>query len=260
MLEDIRKIYEYREMMKSLVKKELRSRYKASVLGFFWTFLNPILMLIVYSIVFSTVMRVNIPGYNYSLFLFVGLIPWIFFSTSVQQSTMVMIVNSNMLKKIYFPRMILPLSIVATNLVNMLLSFIIIFIVVIIFGCPISFLYLYLPPIIIIELLFATGISLILSSITVYFRDLEHIISIVLMAWLYVTPVLYSTDYIPKEYLALFQVNPMMPIIEAYRAVLMFSKTPDIFGLLYACSVALVLIVIGYYTFSRLQRRFAEEI
>lgn len=260
MLKDIMKVYEYREMLKNNVRKELRARYKGSVLGFFWTFLNPLLMLIVYSIVFSTVMKIKIPNYNYTLFLFVGLVPWTFLSAAVQQSTTIITANSNLIKKVYFPRIILPLTTTLTNLTNMLLTFIIAFIALIFFKSPFSVWYIYLPAIIIIETIFTLAVTLFLSSITVYFRDLEHIVSIVLMAWLYLTPVIYPAEYIPSSVFNLFKINPMFSIIESYRDILMFNRQPEIFGMLYVLMLSILLLAAGYFVFDLLQRRFAEEI
>ena len=260
MLKDIMKIYEYREMLKNNIRKELRARYKGSVLGFFWTFLNPLLMLIVYSIVFSTVMKVSIPNYSYTLFLFVGLVPWTFLSASVQQSTTIITANSNLIKKVYFPRIILPLTITLTNLVNMLLTFIIVFIALIFFKSSFSVWYIYLPVIIIIETIFVLGIILFLSSITVYFRDLEHIVSIVLMAWMYLTPVIYPIEYIPSSVFNIFKMNPMFVIIESYRDILMFNRQPETFGLFYVLMLSILFLAAGYFVFDKLQRRFAEEI
>lgn len=260
MLKDLSRIYEYREMIKNSVRKELRGRYKGSILGFLWTFLNPLLMLVIYTIVFATIMKVNVPDHSYAIFLFVGLIPWTYFAATVQQSTTTIIANSNLIKKIYFPRMILPISVTATNLVNMLLTFIIVFAAVWIFDSGINLLYLYLPIIIIIETILALGFSVILSSVTVYFRDMEHIFSIIMMAWFYFTPIIYPNEYIPSSLLLLFRINPMMPLIEAYRDVLMFNKIPDTMGLLYVLLFSIGLLAIGYYIFNSLQKRFAEEI
>jgi len=260
MLKDIMKIYEYREMLKNNVRKELRARYKGSVLGFFWTFLNPLLQLIVYSIVFSTIMKISIPNYSYTLFLFVGLVPWTFLSASVQQSTTVITANGNLIKKVYFPRIILPLTITMTNLVNMLLTFIIVFIALIFFKAHFSVWYIYLPVVIIIETIFTMAVTLFLSSMTVYFRDLEHIVGIILMAWNYLTPIIYPAEYIPSSVFYLFKMNPMFSIIESYRDILMFNRQPETFGLLYVLMLSILLIVAGYFVFDRLQRRFAEEI
>lgn len=260
MQKDIIKVYEYREMLKNNVRKELRARYKGSVLGFFWTFLNPLLQLIVYSIVFSTIMKITIPNYSYTLFLFVGLVPWTFLSASVQQSTTIITANSNLIKKVYFPRIILPLTTTMTNLVNMLLTFVIVFIALIFFKSRFSVWYVYLPVIIIIETIFTLAVTLFLSSMTVYFRDLEHIVGIVLMAWLYLTPVIYPAEYIPSSIIKIFKMNPMFLIIESYRDILMFNRQPETFGLLYVLMLSGILLVVGYIIFDRLQRRFAEEI
>jgi len=260
MLKDIKKIYEYREMLKNNVRKELRARYKGSVLGFFWTFLNPLLQLVVYSIVFSTVMKVKVPNYNYTIFLFVGLVPWNFLQASVQQSTTIITVNSNLIKKIYFPRVILPLTVTLTNLINMLLTFIIVFIALFAFGSHVSIWYIFLPVIIVVEGIFVLALTLFISSMTVYFRDLEHIIGIILMAWTYLSPVIYPSEYIPSSVFKLFKMNPMFSVIESYRDVLMFNRQPDMLGLLYVFMLAVLLLAIGYVVFDRLQRRFAEEI
>lgn len=260
MLKDIKRVFEYREMLKNNVRKELRARYKGSVLGFFWTFLNPLLQLVVYSIVFSTVMKVKVPNYNYTIFLFVGLVPWNFLAASVQQSTTVITANSNLIKKIYFPRIILPLTITMTNLINMLLTFVIVFIALFVFGSQISIWYVFLPVIIVVETIFVLALTLFLSSITVYFRDLEHITGIILMAWIYLSPVIYTSEYIPSSVFNLFKMNPMFSIIESYRDVLMFNRLPDMYGLLYVLMLSMILLLVGYKVFDKLQRRFAEEI
>lgn len=260
MLSEIKKLYEYREMLKNTVKKELRARYKGSVLGFLWTFLNPLLTLIVFSIVFSKVMRVSIPNYSYTVFLFVGLIPWTYCSATISQSTTIIVTNSNLIKKVYFPRVLLPISITATNLINMLLSFIIVFAALFFSGSKVNIWYIYLPIIILLQTILTLGISLMISSITVYFRDLEHIMSIVVMAWFYLTPIVYTNDYIPKELFTAFKMNPMMFIIDSYRDILMFSKQPETSGVLYVFMLSLIFLVCGYITFNILQRRFAEEV
>lgn len=260
MFKKISEIYDYREMIKNSVRKELRARYKGSVLGFFWTFLNPLLMLIVYSIVFSHVMRVNVPNYSYTLFLFIGLVPWLFFSVTIQQGATVILSNSNLIKKIFFPRIILPISVVLTNLANMLFTFVIIFAALFYCKVLINFNLLYLPIIVIVQALLVLGFTVILSSITVYFRDLEHIINVVLMAWMYMTPVFYPMSYVPKELLPLFNLNPMMPIINAYRNILLFAKQPDLNALFYVLIFSIILLFASYCLFEKLQKRFAEEI
>ena len=171
----LREIYEYREMVFSLIKRDLKGRYKGSALGFLWTFLNPLFQLIVYTFVFSVIMNA---GYDkYYLFLFVALIPWIFFSTSVVGGAGCIWTQKDMVNKIYFPREVLPLAHVTCQLINMLLTFIVIFAVLILSGHGVNpIAVLYLPIIIFIEYLLALGITLIVSSITVFLRDIEYIL------------------------------------------------------------------------------------
>ena len=205
-------------------------------------------------------MKIVIPGYNYSLFLFVGLVPWMFFSVTIQQSTTVIIANSNLIKKVYFPRLILPLTITFTNLINMILTFAIILIAVIIFRLPITLLYFYLPLVILIQTILVFAFSMIFAGVTVYFRDLEHIMSVVIMAWFYLTPIVYTAEYIPKEIFNLFKMNPMMVLVDAYRDIFLFARIPDFTALLYVLMLSGILWFLGYCLYNKLQRRFAEEI
>lgn len=255
----VKDIYAYRHMIYSFVRRELRGRYKGSVLGFFWTFLNPLLQLCVYSIVFSTILKQGIE--KYYLFLFVGLIPWIFFSSSVTGGAVAVIAEKDMVKKIYFPREVLPIARVTTNFLNMLLCFIVIFAVVIVSGTGINFLAIpCLIPVWMVEYVLALGMAFFASAVTVYFRDMEHILGVIMMAWQYLTPVLYSYDIIPDEYKLLFSLNPMTPIIGAYRDILYESSVPELKMLLWAFVLGLIVLVIGWCAFSRLKRRFAEEL
>ena len=255
----VREIFSYREMIKSFVRRDLRGRYQGSFLGFLWTFLNPLLQLVVYSIVFGTLLQSNIE--KYYLFLFVALIPWLFFANSVTGGSTAVIAQKDMVKKIYFPREVLPISHVTTAFVNMLLCFIVIFIVVIFSGTPLNPLALLcLIPVWIVEYILALGVAFITSALTVYMRDMEHILSIVVMAWQYLTPVMYSDEIIPDRYQFLFNLNPMTPIIRAYRTILYDSAVPDLTTLLTALGMGVAVLIIGWLVFTKLKRRFAEEL
>ena len=192
----IKEIYAYREMIFSLVRRDLKGRYKGSVLGFMWTFINPLLQLGVYTLVFSIIMRNDIE--DYYLFLFVALVPWIFFSTSVTGGSHCIIAQQDMVKKIYFPREVLPIAFVTSQFVNMILSFIVIFFVIIISGRGFNFIaLLYLPIIMIAEYLLALSAAMLTSAITVYLRDIEYILGIISMAWQFLTPIMYPVEASP---------------------------------------------------------------
>ena len=255
----LKEIYAYREMINSLVRKDLRGRYKGSVLGFLWTFLNPLLQLIVYTMVFSVILRAGID--KYYLFLFVALIPWIFFSSSVISGSSCIIAQKDLVKKIYFPREVLPISHVTTCFINMLLSFIVIFFVVAISGVGINFRAVcYLPIIMIVEYILALGMAMIFSALTVYLRDLEYILGIITMAWQFLTPIMYSIDIVPENIMPIFMANPMTPIIIAYRDILYYKQIPQISTLLHAFVLGVIILIIGSIIFDKLQKHFAEEL
>ncbi|WP_455529110.1 ABC transporter permease [Ruminococcus sp.] len=259
----IKELYAYRQMIISLVKKDLRGRYKGSVLGFMWTFINPLLQLIVYSIVFGYLFRDSEnPIERYYLHLFVALIPWIFFSSSLTVGSASIVAHKELVKKIYFPRMVIPISYVTSCFVNMLLCFIVVFAVIIVTGAGFNFLALLtLPVIMMVEYIFALGMAMLTSAVTVYFRDLEHILSIVSMAWMYLTPVVYSKQaVVPEKYHHIYDLNPMTPIIECYRTVLYNKQVPDLSTLLLAAGLGVFFLIIGALVFNRLQRHFAEEL
>ena len=258
MFKTLHEIYEYRTMISSVIGRDLRGRYKGSVLGFAWTFLNPLLQLVVYTLVFSTIMRAGIE--DYYLFLFVALIPWIFFSGSISAGASCVIAQKEMVKKIYFPREVLPIAHVTCQLVNMLLSFIVVFAVLIFSGKGISIrALLYLPIVVVAEYLLAISITMIVSAVTVYLRDLEHILAIFTMAWQFLSPVMYSVDMVPERLRKLFYMNPMTPIIVAYRDIFYYKKEPEIATLIHGGIFSIVLLIIGCFVFERLKKHFAEE-
>ena len=217
----IREVFAYRQMIFRLVKRDLRGRYKGSVLGFLWTFLNPLLQLVVYSLVFSAIMRVGID--NYYIFLFVGLVPWLFFSSCLTGGASCIWQQQDLVKKN-------PAAL------------------------------LFLPVVMFVELVLALGVTMVLSGLTVYFRDLEYIFSIISMAWMYLTPVMYSVDMVPAEYERLFYLNPMTMIIIAYRDILYYQQIPHLRTLVSGFAVGVVIFATGWFVFSRLKRNFAEEL
>ena len=237
---------------------ELRTRYKGSFLGFLWTFLNPLLVLMVYSLIFATIMKVAIK--DYSVFMFIGLLAWNFFATALQTSSGVVMRQSSLVKKIYFPREVLPISVVGGALINYLLSTIILFIFLLIYGYYPNEYWIFFPIIIIIEFIFTLGLSLLFASITVYLRDIEHIITILLMVWFYLTPVIYKFSMIPTKYDFLFKVNPLTDIIIALQTIFYYRSQPEIKLLGYALVSSLIVLLIGYLTFRKLNRKFAEEV
>ena len=257
-MEIFKNLYQYRELLKTNVKKEIRGRYKNSILGVLWSFLNPLLQLAVYALIFPLILKNDIP--YYTIFVCVGLIPWTFFTTTVNQAAFTIIANGNIIKKVYFPREILPISVVTSNAVNFVISTIIILAFVIIYGLGVTPYILLYPFILLIQYILLLGISFILSSITVYFRDLEHIIGIILMVMFYATPIVYSLDTLPEPFVTIMQLNPMAHIIEGYRSIFYYQTMPNMNNLLILLALSIILLVIGYFIFKKLQYGFAEEL
>lgn len=257
-MELFKELYNYREMLYMLVRRDIRGKYKGSVLGFLWTFINPLLQFAVYAVVFSVLMRSDIE--KFYVYLFVAFIPWFFFSNAIPVGSLCIQTQSNMVQKIYFPRIILPLSITLTGFVNMLLSELVVFAVLILSGIGISIHVLALPIVMVVELLFVLGIVLIISALNVYFRDLAHIMDIITMAWFYATPIVYPPEMIAGTFPFLLIVNPMSGIIASYRDILYYQRWPQFGSLTLAVVSGVVTVVLGTVIFQRLQRGFAEEL
>lgn len=251
-------LYEYRELLKSSIKKDVGGKYKNSVLGVLWSFLYPLLQIAVYAIVFPLIMRSNME--NYTVFVCCGLIPWNFFSTAISRSSFTMIENGNILKKVYFPREILPISVVTSEAVNFVISTIIILAFVLGSGMGLTWYVVFYPLILLVQYILLIGISLFVSSITVYFRDLQHFIGIALQLLFYATPIVYATNIIPESYQWILRLNPMTFIIDGYRSIFYYQQQPDFMTLGMTLLISVVLCVVGYLLFNKLQKRFAEEL
>ena len=251
-------LYNYRELLKTSVKKEVRSKYKNSFLGVVWSFLNPLLQIVVYAIIFSLILKNK--QENYAIFLCCGIIPWTFFSIAINRSAFIVIENGNIIKKVYFPREIIPISVVLAETINFLISTLIILGFVIIGGIGITKYLLFYPIILIAQYLVIISIAFVVSSICVYFRDLQHFIGIILQLLFYATPIVYSQDSIPGEYQWILKINPMTYIINAYRDIFYYQKAFDILPLIILLFIGIVTSYVGYKIFYKLQKGFAEQL
>ncbi|MDD5853143.1 MAG: ABC transporter permease [Lachnospiraceae bacterium] len=253
----LKEIWEYRTMIVNMVRRDLKGKYRGSVLGFFWTFLTPLLQLVVYTLVFSVIMRAGIE--DYYLFLFVTLIPWSYFSNCLSIGSGCIVNQKDLVVKIYFPREVLPISHVLAQLANMLLTFLVLIAVLLISGKGINLMvWGYLIIVIFVETLLALGMTFLLSAITVFIRDLQYLMTIVVMAWQFLTPVMYSVDMVPENLRKLFYLNPMTPIIIAYRDIFYYKQAPQLSTLLLGTFMGVFFMVFGFFVFTKLKKRFAE--
>ena len=251
-------LYKYRELLKTSVQKDVRGKYKKSVLGVLWSFLYPLLQIAVYAFVFGTILGASED--NYAVFICCGLIPWTFFSSTINRCAFTMIENSNILKKVYFPREILPISVVSAEAVNFIISTIVILGFVLFSGIGISVYWLFYPLILVVLYIFLIAISLFISAITVYFRDLQHFVGVFLQMLFYATPIAYSAARVPENFSWVVKLNPVAYVIEGFRAIFIYHEMPDVISLSIVGVIGIILCIIGYFVFDKLQRGFAEEL
>lgn len=251
-------LYRYRELFKTNIKKEIRGKYKGSFLGVLWSFVNPLLTVLVYAIVFPYILKSSEP--NYIIFLIVGIIPWTYFTTVINQGTTTVLGNASIIKKVYFPREILPISVVTSGLINFLISCIIILIFILFSDIGFSWYLVFLPLIILIQYIISLALVFILSAINIYIRDIEYIVNFFVMMLFYATPILYSPSLFPDKLKWLFNLNPMAHIINGYRDIFYYQQMPDMYKLLIVGMLSIILLFIGYGIFKKLEKGFAEEV
>lgn len=254
----IKNLYDYRELLKSNVKKEIRGKYKGSFLGVLWSFINPLLMVLVYALVFPFILKMSED--NYLIFLIVAMIPWNFFTTVISQGTVTVLANAGIIKKVYFPREILPISVVISGTINFLVSAIIICFFLIFSGVGFSWYALLFPVILFIQVLLSLGIIFILSALDIYVRDVEYIVNFIIMLLFYATPIIYSPTLFPENIRWLLYLNPMAVIVTAYRDILYYQQLPDIQSLVILFVISAGICFMGYKIFKKLEKGFAEQV
>jgi lipopolysaccharide transport system permease protein len=259
MLQNLRELFQYRALLHALVVRELKARYRNSVLGFLWTFLNPTLLMLVYSLVFSVNRRGEFPHYTY--FMFVGLLPWICFSTSVMGGTSSVSDRRDLLTKVRFPAQVLPATVVAVNAVNYLLSLPLLLVAAWLSDVPFGWPVLMFPVVLGVQLLFTLSVTYLLAAFNVGFRDLQYIVGNVMTLWFFLTPVLYRAADMPPGARELVQyANPMSVVVVAYQAIFYERSFPDFAALggLLALSLGLLWVAAG--VFERRREEFAETV
>lgn len=255
----LKNLYDYRQLLKSNIQKEIRGKYKGSFLGVLWSFINPLLQVLVYAIVFPFIMKNT--QENYVVFLIIGILPWTWFITSINQGTSCILVNAGIIKKVYFPREILPISVVSSGMINFLISCIVIFLFLVFSDIGISWYIIFLPIIVLIQFIITLGILFVTSAIDVYIRDAEYIIAFIVNMLFYATPILYSPDIFQNTPISwLFKANPLAGIINAYRDILFYKTMPNLGSLLTVFIIGIVLLFLGIIVFRKLEKGFAEEV
>lgn len=254
MIELFRNLIRYRELIWELSLKELKVRYKRSVLGFLWALLNPTLMMVVLTVVFSTILRFGIP--HYAIFLLSVLLPWTFFSQSLSYAVESIVGNGDLIKKVAIPKMVFPVAAVVSNVINLLLSLIPLAIIVAILRHPFYSTWLYLPVPILALIIFTLGFTFLFAAANVYYRDVSHIVQVVLSAWFYFTPIIYALDFVPEKQRWLFKLNPIIYVINGFRLAVYYGKLPRWPSIAASFLCAFLALFIGFAVFRKYQDDF----
>lgn len=250
----------YKDLFWQLTFREIKARYKQSVLGYAWAILVPLLNLLVLSIVFSYVFKVPTGNIPYPIFLFVALVPWMFLTNAISAATGSVMANSSLITKVRLPREILPTAAVFAKLIDLILTALVLLIFLLIYQIKFEPSIIFVPIIFLVQLLLVLGFSLILSATNVFFRDIENVLGIFLTIWMYLTPVIYSASLIPENLKLLFYINPMTGVINAYRDTILYGKFPDWHSFLYSALFSIILFFTGLIYFRKRAKYFADVI
>ena len=248
----------YRDLLKNLVSRDFKTRYKRSYLGILWSLLNPLLIIIVYTLAFDYIMKIRVK--NFPMFFMCGFLPWSYLSASLMTSMTSFSDTGYLIKAVYFPREILPLSMVLSSLLHFLITFIFVFPVLMIYGYFPQWVTLSLLVIIFLQSIFIFGLCLFLSSIHVFFRDIRYILDVILTIWFWLTPIVYPISLIPEQFLYFYKLNPMTLFVTAYRDVLLNGELPIPKYWVALFLATLGSLVLGYLAYLKVKKRLAEEI
>ncbi len=263
LIKEIRDVLKWQELLWQMVGREVKTRYKQSVLGYFWVILNPTAQMLVMSFAFSVIMRVptnaagNVP---YSIFLFVALLPWNLFSNSLSSACASLVSSSSLITKVYFPRSILVIATVLAKIVDFLFANIVLIIYMIAYRMPVNLNLLWVIPIFFIQQIFTLGLALFFAASNLIYRDIQYLLSLGLLLWMYLTPVIYPADLVPAKYKIIYQLNPMAVIINAYRQTILGGGVPNYTSLFIALLLSILVLILGLSYFKSREKLFADNI
>lgn len=258
MLVFVRELFAYRELIQTLVSRDLKARYRGSSLGWLWTLLNPLMYMAIYTLVFSVYLRVKMD--NYPMFLLCGMVPWIWFSSSLSMGASAIVEGGGLLKKVYFPPQVLPTVTVLVNLFNFVLTLPLLVILLLVFGIQPGWVLMALPIPIAAQFAFTEGFAFIVSATSVRYRDIPHILGHLLTCWFFLSPIIYPPALVPEAARPLVALNPMTPFLVSYQDILFAAKLPSLPALALTLGLGLAMFWIGVLVFERYRRVCVEEI
>lgn len=260
LIDNIKLFFYYHELLFNLAHREITQRYKQSILGYAWVIINPLTQLLVLSFVFSTIFRISSFQVPYIIFLITGLLPWNFFIQSITSATNSLVSNSSLITKIYFPREILVYSTIIAKIVDFFYSILILIIFFIFYKTHLTVNALWFFPFFIIQLIFTAGLSLILASFNLFYRDIQYLLNLIISVWFYLTPVIYPIEQFPEKYRFVFSINPMSVIINGYRQTILGGGEPNIKSFLAVSIFSILFFIFSFLYFKKTEGKFADYV
>jgi len=257
---DLDSVWRYRELLVVLVMRDLQVLYKQAALGAAWAIVQPLFAVLVFTVVFGHFAKMPTDGIPYPVFAFAAVLPWTYFSEAVRRAATGLVNDSELVRKVYFPRLLVPLSNVTTPLVDFAIAFVILLGMMLIYQLPITPRLLVIPPLMMVALMLALAVSLWLGPINVRFRDIKHTLPFILQIWMYGSPIVYSLSMVPDEWKLLYSLNPMVGVIEGFRWAVFDRGAPDFGATAVSAGVIVLLLFGGLVFFKRMERSFADMI
>ncbi len=255
----LRELWAYRELLYFLTWRDIKIRYKQTLLGAAWAIIQPLFAMLLFTLFFGRLARMPSDGVPYPLFAYAGLVPWTFFANAVANSGNSLVGSTNLITKVYFPRLIIPAAAVAAGLLDFAIAFVLLAPMLIYYGVSISWTLLMLPPLILLITVLALGVGMLMSALNVRYRDVRYALPFLIQLWLFASPVIYPSSIMPEQWKWILLLNPMTGIIEGFRASL-FGKSFDWSAMALAAVCTLSIIVISAYVFRRVEETFADVV
>lgn len=257
LITDLLKLWHYRDLLLVLTIRDIKVRYKQTVLGILWVVIQPVFMMFFFTLIFSRFAGMPSDGVPYPIFAYAGLLPWTFFSNALNSSSNSLVNNSSLITKVYFPRMIIPIASVGAVLVDFLIAFGLLILLMFYYGIGFSWNILMLPLLAFLTALSAIGVGMWLAALNVKYRDIRYALSFIIQIWMFATPIIYPSTILPEEWRWLFKLNFLTGLIEAYRSAI-FGKPFDFIDLSISIFIIMMILVYSVYTFRRMERSFAD--
>lgn len=257
---ELRELWKFRELLFFLTWRDIKVRYKQTALGAAWAVLQPVLTMILFSVIFGNLAKLPSDGFPYPIFTFSALLPWQLFAFALSQSSNSLVGNQNLISKVYFPRLVVPFSSVLAGVLDFAIAFIVLIGLMIFYGIPITPAIVLLPLFLLFAITSALAVGLWLSALNVKYRDIRYVVPFLTMFWMYATPIAYSSSLIPEKWLWLYSLNPMTGVVEGFRWALLGRSSIDLVSLGISICVVIILLIGGLYYFKRMESSFADVI